>query len=257
MDPAAAEAAVSPHTRHLLPVHLYGQMADMEALLDLATRIDLSVVEDACQAPGAVRCGRRAGATGVAAAFSFYPGKNLGAFGDAGALTTPSIDIAQAVRSLREHGQTQKYIHETPGYTARLDSIQALVLARKLEHLEDENAERRRVAAHYAVRLDGVGDVRLPPVAPQSSPVWHLYPIATAHRDGLQQHLAARGVGTGLHYPQPPHLSRAYASLGYREGAFPVAEALASELLSLPIYGGMSESDLDYVVESIRTFFDG
>jgi dTDP-4-amino-4,6-dideoxygalactose transaminase len=256
LDPAAGDAAVTERTRFVMPVHLYGQLADMRALTELATRRRLLIVEDACQAHGAERDGLRAGASGVAGAFSFYPGKNLGAFGDAGALVTNDDELAARVRALREHGQRAKYEHEVEGWTGRLDTVQALVLLRKLPRLDRWNDERRGAAAFYTERLAGIGDLGLPPVPPGSDPVWHLYVIRTTDPADLAQYLRERGIGTGRHYPQPPHLSRAYAQLGHVEGAFPVTEALARECLSLPIFPGVSEEQLDAVVAAIRAYFE-
>jgi dTDP-4-amino-4,6-dideoxygalactose transaminase len=255
IDVAAAQAAVTRRSRAILPVHLYGQMADMQGIRTLARRASLLVVEDACQAHGAERDGLRAGSAGTAAAFSFYPGKNLGAFGDAGALTTGSDTVARTVRALREHGQHAKYVHDLVGYTARLDTIQAIVLDRKLPLLDSWNEERRAVAARYTAALDAIGDLVLPPVAPGSEPVWHLYPIRTADPERLAEHLASSGIRTGRHYPEPPHLARAFRDLGLGRGAFPVAEALAAEVLSLPIYPGMDEDVPFVVADAIRDYF--
>jgi dTDP-4-amino-4,6-dideoxygalactose transaminase len=256
LDIAAAEAAVGDRTRFVVPVHLYGQLTDMRALMDLAARRGLEVVEDACQAHGAERNGLRSGAIGLAGAFSFYPGKNLGAFGDAGALVTDDEELAARVRALREHGQKAKYEHELEGWTARLDTIQALVLLRKLPLLDEWIAQRRHAAAFYSAELDGTGDLRLPPVAPGSNPVWHLYVVRTADPIALAEFLRERGIGTGRHYPEPPHLSAAYEHLGYSEGAFPVTEALAREALSLPIFPGITEEQLEAVVDSVRAYFE-
>lgn len=255
LDPAAAEAAVTERTRFLLPVHLYGQMADVTALAAVAARHDLGVVEDACQAHGASRDGVRSGTAGRTAAFSFYPGKNLGAMGDAGALVTADATIAESVRMLREHGQRRKYDHDAEGWTARLDTIQAIVLLLKLPHLSEWNEERRRVAATYTEGLSGVGDLVLAPVPSGSSPVWHLYVIRTAEPDLLAEFLAGRGIATGRHYPFAVHLTRAYAYLGYRNGAFPVAEALARECLSVPIFPGITEAQVGAVIDGVRDFF--
>ena len=257
LDPAAAAAAAGPRTHALLPVHLYGQLADMRALATLAEDAGLALVEDACQAHGAERDGLRAGSVGTASAFSFYPGKNLGAAGDAGAFVTNDADAAAHVRALREHGQTAKYVHSLEGWTARLDTIQAVVLSHKLSLLDGWNEQRRAAAAFYAEALAGVGDLSLPPVARDSAPVWHLYVIRTADPAALQLFLRERGVGTGRHYPDPVHLTEAYAWLGYREGEFPVAEALSRECLSLPMFPGISESQLAAVVDGVRSFFDG
>lgn len=257
LDPEAAEAAVTRRTRAIVPVHLYGQLADMRSLAALASRARLEIVEDACQAHGARRDGLGPAALSTAAAFSFYPGKNLGAMGDAGALVTNDGTSAQAVRALREHGQSAKYLHDAPGYTARLDTIQAAVLLRKLPLLERWNAERRRAATYYAEALEGFGDLVLPPVAPHSEPVWHLMPVRTKHPSRLAAHLAERGIATGRHYPEPPHLSAAYAALGHPGGAFAVSERLADEVLTLPIFPGITDEQLEAVVEATCEFFDG
>jgi dTDP-3-amino-3,4,6-trideoxy-alpha-D-glucose transaminase len=257
LDVAIAADVVGPRTRFIIPVHLYGQLADMAAVLELGREQGLVVVEDACQAHGAVRDGHRAGGGGDAAAFSFYPAKNLGAFGDAGALVTNDEAIAEGVRALREHGQRRKYDHELVGYTARLDALQAAVLARKLPYLDEWNESRRAAARHYSESLDGIGDLRLPPAPSGSKPAWHLYVIRTADPDGLAEHLAAANISSGRHYPTPPHLAPAYASRGFRRGAFPVAETLADEGLSLPIFPAMTEEQLASVVGTVKEFFDG
>ena len=255
IDVSAAEAAVTSRTRFLVPVHLYGSMADMRALSALAERHGLKLVEDACQAHGAERDGLRAGAIGKAGAFSFYPGKNLGAMGDAGALVTDDEWIASEARALREHGQIAKYEHAVEGYTARLDTLQALVLLRKLPLLDGWNEQRRRVAQFYTEHLSGIGDLRLPSVRPGRTSVWHLYVVRTSDPEGLAAFLASRDIGTGRHYPQPAHLAPAYEWLGYEHGAFPVAERLSSEVVSLPIFPGISEEQLHSVVTSIDDFF--
>lgn len=255
LDPAAADAVITARTTVLLPVHLYGQMADMRAVLSLAERHGLAVLEDACQAHGAERDGLRAGAAGLAGAFSFYPAKNLGAFGDAGALATDDAELATTVRALREHGQRSKYQHELEGYTARLDTIQALVLGRKLPLLDGWNDERREAASFLSAALADVGDLVLPEVCPGSNPVWHLYVVRTAEPDSLGAYLRACGIASGRHYPEPVHLTRAYEGLGYAAGAFPVAERLAREALSLPIFPGMTEEQLKTVVDGVSGYF--
>lgn len=255
IDPEAVEDAVTPRTRFVLPVHLYGQMANMRALGLLSMRHGVSLLEDACQAHGAERDGLRAGAESLAGAFSFYPAKNLGAMGDAGALVTDDIELADRVRALREHGQTEKYRHVTAGFTARMDTLQAIVLKHKLPHLDAWNDSRRVAARIYSDGLEGVGDLRLPPVPEGSNPVWHLYVIRTGDPEGLAGFLGERGVATGRHYPEPPHLSTAYADLAFAPGSFPVAEAISKEGLSLPMYPGISEGQLTGVVQAISEFF--
>ena len=251
------EAAVTPRTKAIMPVHLFGQMADANGIAAVAKRHSLSVVEDAAQAHGAERKGLRAGAAGHAAGFSFYPGKNLGAMGDAGALVTDDERLAERVRALREHGQRRKYHHDEIGWTARIDTIQALVLSRKLPFLDAWNVERRAIASRYLEALEDVGDLVLPSVAVDSQPVWHVFVVRTSDPEGLAEHLRTDGIATGRHYPEPPHVSAAYASLGYEAGAFPTAEALAAECLSLPIYPGMTEAQCGRVVDSVTTWFDG
>jgi len=257
LDVDALATAIGSRTRGIVPVHLYGQLADMRAIRAVAERHGLLVLEDACQAHGAERDGERAGSASLAAAFSFYPGKNLGAMGDAGALVTDDANVAAAVRSLREHGQRRKYLHEVEGYTSRLDTIQAIALRHKLPLLDGWNESRRSAASFYNDALAGVGDLRLPAVASGSAPVWHLYVVRTADPETLAAFLRQRGVATGRHYPQPAHLSGAYAHLGYRPGAFPVTERLANEVLSLPMYPGIAEGQLGAVVEAITKFFHG
>jgi dTDP-3-amino-3,4,6-trideoxy-alpha-D-glucose transaminase len=255
IDPRAVEAEMSSRTRFLLPVHLYGQMADMRGLRGLAAAQGLRIIEDACQAHGAERDGLRAGAGGEAGVFSFYPTKNLGAMGDAGAVVTDDSEIAARIRMLREHGQSTKYTHQVEGYTSRLDTIQALVLLRKLPLLDKWNEARRTAARSYMDALEGVGDLRLPPVPDSSAPAWHLFVVRTAAPEPLSNFLAERGIATGRHYPEPPHLCPAYARLGYRAGDFPIAESLAREGLSLPIFPGISEEQIATVAASMRAYF--
>ena len=243
-DDALLDAEAIPDgIRVVMPVHLYGRVATVPARY--------TVVADACQAHGALGA-----AEGRAAAFSFYPGKNLGAFGDAGALVTDAAQLAARVRALREHGQTAKYHHEYEGWTARLDTVQAVALLHKLPHLDRSNAERRAAAALYGEALVGLGDLRLPAPAGDEH-VWHLYVVRTADPDSLAASLRERGVGTGRHYPVPPHLSPAYAWLGYREGSFPAAERLSRECLSLPIFPGITEAEIAQVADAVAAYFDG
>lgn len=255
LDPAGAAAAVGPNTRFLLPVHLYGQMADMRALGSLAAKHGLTILEDACQAHGAERDGLGAGAAGAAAAFSFYPSKNLGAMGDAGALVLDDEDAASTARALREHGQTSAYHSARVGMTSRLDTLQALVLLRKLPLLERWNAERAQAASFYGEALQGVGDLRLPARVAGARHVWHVYQVRTREPEALGAYLAGRGIGTKRHYPEPPHLSAAFADLGHPAGSFPVAEAIARETLSLPLFPGITEEQLAAAVNAVVDFF--
>lgn len=257
LDLDALASQLTPRTRFVMPVHLYGQMMDVRGLMDLASRDHLRVIADSCQAHGARRDGTTAGQRVDAAGFSFYPGKNLGAFGDAGALVTDDDRLASKVRALREHGQTAKYQHAYQGWTSRLDTIQAIVLLHKLRYLESWNEERRASALCYLDALAGVGDLSLPAVAPGSDHAWHLFVVRTRDPEALALFLAERGIGTGRHYPEPPHLSPAFAHLQLREGSMPVAEALSRECLSLPMFPGLTETELDGVVDGIRAYFDG
>jgi dTDP-4-amino-4,6-dideoxygalactose transaminase len=255
IDVEAAEAACTERTRFVVPVHLYGQMSDVVALARLARKHDLVTVEDACQAHGAERDGVGAGAAGEAAAFSFYPSKNLGAFGDAGAAVLDDEQAAARLRALREHGEITKYESRYVGYTARLDALQAVVLSHKLPLLDQWNEERRQAADFYSAALDGVGDLRLPTTVDGARHVWHVYAVRTADPIALGRFLSERGVGSARHYPQAPHLSQAFEHLGLRAGAFPVAEAVARETLSLPIFPGITVEQLERVVDAVTAFF--
>jgi len=250
---AAVENAISPRTRAIIPVHLYGQPADMDPILQIARKHGLFVVEDACQAHGAIYKGRRVGSIGDAAAFSFYPGKNLGAYGDAGAVVTNDEGHARTIQQLRNYGQIEKYKHQIKGYNRRLDTLQAAVLRVKLAHLDTWNAARRRHAACYTAFLADAG-VLTPHEASYGSSVWHLYVIHTPRRDELKVCLSERGVTAGIHYPVPIHLQPAYADLEYKRGDFPVAERSAQQCLSLPIYAELSESIIHYVADEVREF---
>lgn len=256
LAPEAVAAALTPATRALLPVHIYGQPADMDRLLDLAQSHNLIVIEDAAQAHGATWRGQRVGTLGHAACFSFYPGKNLGAYGDAGAVTTNDGRIAEMVSLLRNHGRHSKYLHDIKGFGERIDTLQAAILSVKLQRLEAWTVARRRLAARYTELLaDLEGEIVLPHVHPAADPVWHLYVIRTQQRDALLSHLNQNGVGAGVHYPTPLHLQPAYADLGYQRGALPITEEVAGTCLSLPIYPEMTDAQQEYVVATIRTFF--
>jgi dTDP-4-amino-4,6-dideoxygalactose transaminase len=250
MDPVQAEKAITSRTRALLPVHLYGNPADMDALLAIARRHNLALVEDACQAHGAHYRGRMAGSLGTAGCFSFYPSKNLGSCGEGGAMVTNDDKLAQKVRMLREHGSVVKYEHAFPGYNFRMEGIQGAVLATKLTHLDGWNDQRRALAKRYQERLAGQ-TVILPKETSGARHVYHLYVIQAEDREVLRLQLGQRGIETGLHYPIPLHLQEAYASLGYRAGAFPVTERLTQHILSLPMYPEMTLEMVDYVAEAI------
>jgi dTDP-4-amino-4,6-dideoxygalactose transaminase len=256
LDVGAVESALTERTRFVMPVHLYGQPADMRSLLSIADKHGLTIIEDACQAHGAARGGLRAGSVGHAGVFSFYPTKNLGAIGDAGAVVTNDESLADQLVLLREHGQAAKYRHDEVGYTARLDTIQALVLLRKLPLLDRWNEERRAVANTYLEKLRGIGDLELPPVAVEAEHVWHLFVIRTEDPDALAAHLSGYGIGTGRHYPEPPHLSRAFVSLGHSTESFPIAEKVAAECLSLPIYAGITADEISDVADAVASYFD-
>ena len=255
IDPAAVRAAIGPRTVGIVPVHLYGQPADMDPLLELAKEHGLWVVEDAAQAHGGRYKGRRVGAIGRLGCFSFYPGKNLGSLGEGGAVTGAEPALLEAVRRLREHGQSSKYVHDTEGYNGRLHAIQAAFLRIKLAHLDEWNACRQRVAAWYRAALGGIPELVLPEVAPYAEHVYHLYVIRTPARDALREHLQKEGIGSGLHYPVPLHLQQAYAAQGHKKGSLPVTERAAAQCLSLPMFPEMSESQVGRVADAVRSFF--
>jgi dTDP-4-amino-4,6-dideoxygalactose transaminase len=256
IDPSAVAAAITPRTQAIVPVHLYGQCADMEPLLALARRHGLAVVEDACQAHGARQSGRRAGSLGDAAAFSFYPSKNLGAAGDGGMVVTQDADLADRLRLLRNYGQRRKNHSEIVGHNRRLDTLQAAMLRVKLPHLERWNAVRRSHAASYDEALAAAPVVR-PAVAAANEPVWHLYVIRVAERDAVRAHLAAAGIETGVHYPVPVHLQPSHRSLGYRRGDFPVSERLAEQGVSLPMYPELPPEAAERVATALQAALDG
>ncbi len=252
IDPAALEAALTERTRAIVPVHLYGQPADMDAVLDIAARHELLVVEDACQAHGATYKGRPCGSFGAAAAFSFYPGKNLGALGDGGAVTTDSAAVFETVKLLRNHGEYPKSVHATVGYCNRLHNLQAGFLSVKLPYLPAWNEARRRAAARYDELLAGLPAVTPIAVRDEVVAVRHLYVVLVEGRDALRARLDADGIATGIHYPTPLHLTPAYAHLGQARGDFPVAEAMAPRLLSLPMFPELADEQIDYVAERLR-----
>jgi dTDP-4-amino-4,6-dideoxygalactose transaminase len=254
MDPARLEAAITPRTRAILPVHLYGQPADLDPLLAIAGRRGLAVIEDAAQAHLARYRGREVGSFGVAAAFSFYPTKNLGALGDGGAVTTSNAAIAERIRGLRNGGQIDRYHHAMKGVNSRLDELQAAALSVKLRHLAAATAERRAQARLYDAGLQGVVT---PPIAEGREPVHHLYVIRHPRRDALATHLKSAGIGTLVHYPIPVHLQSAYADLGVAAGSLPETERAAREVLSLPLYPGLTAAQQARVIEAVNAFTAG
>jgi dTDP-4-amino-4,6-dideoxygalactose transaminase len=249
IDPAAVRAAITPRTRAVVPVHLYGHPADMPALLEVARPANLLVVEDCAQAHGARLGARPVGTFGHLAAFSFYPTKNLGALGDGGAVLTDDPALAGRARRLRNYGQTDRYHHAERGVNSRLDELQAALLGVGLAYLDEHNAERRRLAGRYLNRLEGV---TLSPERPGAHHVYHLFVVRHPRRDWLRQRLHALGVGTLIHYPIPAHLQPAYADLGYRPGSLPATERAAAEVLSLPLYVGLTDAEVDHVCAAVR-----
>lgn len=254
IDPARLQAAISARTRAVIPVHLYGQPADMDAVNEIASQYGLKVLEDAAQAHGARYKERRTGGLGHAAGWSFYPGKNLGAFGDAGAVTTNDADLADRVRVLRNYGSRIKYVNEAKGVNSRLDPMQAALLRVKLVHLDEWNRRRAEVAALYCEALAGVSGLRLPWVPSWADPCWHLFVVRHAGRDELQAVLTKQGIETMIHYPVPPHLSDAYADLGVAPGALPIAGSLAAAVLSLPMGPHLGSDAAWAVVEPLRAW---
>jgi dTDP-4-amino-4,6-dideoxygalactose transaminase len=226
----------------------------MDPILEIAKKYNLSVIEDACQAHGALYRGHKAGSMGVVGCFSFYPGKNLGAYGEGGAVVTQDEGIANKIKMIRDHGQAQKYFHDMEGYNGRLDAIQAGVLRIKLRRLEKWNESRRRNAAVYKELLSGVQGISLPVEADYARHVYHLYVVLVDDRDALQKSLGEKGIGTGLHYPQPLHLQKAYSHLGHREGDFPVTESVTRRLLSLPMFPELTREQIEYVAEGVKEF---
>ncbi len=253
IDPTLVQRAITARTQAVVPVHLFGQTAFIERLRELTEPVGIAIVEDAAQAQGARRHGRPAGSLGVAAATSFYPGKNLGAAGDAGAVTTNDPVLARSVRLLGAHGSPSKYVHEVVGVNSRLDTVQAVVLNAKLSRLERWNQLRRQAAARYSELLADIPGVRLPVSAPDNEDVWHLYVVRTSNRDEILAQLNESGVGAGIHYPAPVHLTPAYAHLALPAGSFPVAERAATEILSLPLYPHITTEQQNYVANTLRS----
>lgn len=255
MDLERLEAAITPRTKAIIPVHLYGRMLDMERLRTIAKRHNVAVVEDACQAHGARWRGRKAGSLGTLGCFSFYPGKNLGAYGDGGAIVMSDESLYERLKMMRNYGSSRKYHHDFIGYNSRLDSIQAAVLSAKLERLDAWNERRVRNAAMYNERLEGIGDLVLPEIGETGSHVFHLYVIRTKRRDELLAYLGDKGVQCGIHYPVPVYSLGAYSALGFSEKDFPVTEQCAGEILSLPMFAELEEEQIDTVTRRVREFY--
>jgi dTDP-4-amino-4,6-dideoxygalactose transaminase len=252
INPSLIEKAITSKTKAIIPVHLFGQMADMDGVMEVARKHGLIVIEDACQAHGATWKGQKAGSIGHAGCFSFYPGKNLGAFGEAGAIVTHDRDLAEKVKVLRDHGQVKKYYHSMVGWNGRMDGLQAGVLRVKLSHLAKNNECRRENARMYHSRLEGLQNVRLPMEAPDRSHVYHIYAIRVQERDSLMRYLREKNIGCGIHYPVPIHRQQAYGFLGLEAGSFPIAEHCADEFVSLPMFPELSSKQIDYVATSVR-----
>lgn len=252
LDPILAEKAITARTTAIVPVHLFGQIAPVDELSELSDAFDLALIEDAAQAHGARRSGSGAGAFGIAAGTSFYPGKNLGAAGDAGAVLTNDPTIAARVRAIAAHGSDRKYVHDLVGFNSRLDAVQAVVLSVKLCRLARWNDARRAAAARYDYLLGSIPGVRLPIPDPANEDVWHLYVVQVSDRDRVLAELHAAGIGAGVHYPTPIHLTGAYTSLGYRVGDFPVAERAARRMVSLPLYPHIAAAQQRYVAGALR-----
>jgi len=255
LDPGKIEAAITSRTKAIMPVHLYGQCCEMDAIMEIAGKYNLKVVEDNAQAQGASYNGKLSGSFGHINGTSFYPGKNLGALGDAGAITTDDEELAKAVAMRRNYGSQKKYYNEVIGYNMRLDELQAAFLSVKLKYLDKWTMERQQIAGWYNEALVGIGDITLPMLANGATHVYHLYVIRTSKRDDLQQHLTGNGIGSLIHYPIPPHLQQAYRGLGFSRGSFPIAEKMSDTVLSLPLWPGMNIEDIERVSDIIRKFF--
>lgn len=256
IDPDLIEQAITTKTKAIMPVHLYGQCCEMDKILDIAQKHNLLVIEDNAQAQGSKYMGKMAGGFGSINGTSFYPGKNLGAYGDAGAITTNREDLALRASTIRNYGSQTKYYNQEKGINSRLDEVQAGFLSVKLKYLKEWNAERNMIAERYAMQLSNVSNIVLPELAQGATSVYHLYVIRTENRDALQNYLNAKGIGTLIHYPVPPHLQKAYIELKYKQGDFPIAEKMANTCLSLPIYPGLSHDEIDYVCDSIKNYFN-
>ena len=256
INPEKIEAAITSKTKAIMPVHLYGQACEMEAIMAIAEKHGLKVIEDNAQAQGASYKGKLTGSWGHINGTSFYPGKNLGALGDAGAITTNDSSLAQAAAVLRNYGSEKKYHNDVVGYNMRLDECQAAFLSVKLKYLPEWTRQRQAIAQWYNEALEGIGDLILPVVADGATHVYHLYVVRTRQRDGLQQHLQKNGIGTLIHYPIPPHLQGAYKDLGFKKGDLPIAEELADTCLSLPMWPGITAADVAYVAQHLMEFYN-
>ena len=251
IDPDKIELAITPRTKAILVVHLYGQACRMDKIMEIADKHNLPVIEDCAQSHGATFKGQKTGTFGKISCFSFFPTKNMGAFGDAGAIATNDEEIAQKIRALRNYGSEKKYYNKYQGVNSRMDEIQAALLRVKLRHIDDITAERRAIAEAYLTGIKNP-DIILPQIADGASHVWHLFVVRTEKRDELQKHLADKGIGTQIHYPVPPHLAEAYKGLGLRIGDFPITEHYAASILTLPLYIGMHSKEMDFVINAIN-----
>jgi len=257
IDPASFEKAITPKTKAVIPVHIYGQPANMDEINTIAKKHNIKVIEDACQAHGALYKDKRAGSLGDIGCFSFYPTKNLGAFGDAGMFVTNDEKVYETALMLRDYGRKGRYNHKVKGYNSRLDSIQAVVLSAKLKHLDEWSGMRQDIAARYKKQLSNIGGIIIPMVKEDRTHVFHLYVLRVQNRDQVLEGLKARGVGALIHYPIPIHLQEAYSDLGYEKGQFPVAERITQEVISLPMFPHMTPQQVDYVCDSLQAVLQG
>jgi dTDP-4-amino-4,6-dideoxygalactose transaminase len=249
------EKAITPRTKAIIPVQIFGQICDMDPILEIAKKHKLYVIEDACQAHGAEYKGKRAGSIGDAGAFSFYPGKNLGAFGEAGAVVTNNDEIAAKIKMFRDHGQSRKYFHDIVGWNARMDGIQGAVLKAKLKHLDKWNEERSKIAKIYREKLSDIKEIILPNENNLGKHIYHIYAIRVKNRDNFMNFMKDNDIGCAIHYPVPIHLQNAYKDLGLKKGTFPVAEQIAEEFVSLPMFPGLTNQEIDFTVDKIRDYF--
>lgn len=255
IDPGKIESALTKATKAIMPVHLYGQVCEMDKIMTVARKHDLAVVEDNAQAHGSRYDGKMAGSWGDINATSFYPGKNLGALGDAGAITTNSDELAEQATILRNYGSAKKYYNDIIGYNKRLDECQAALLSVKLKYIDEWTTQRQEIASWYDQSLGGINDIILPVTVTKATHVYHQYVIRTENRDKLQEHLRENGIGTLIHYPVPPHMQKAYSFLGLKQGDFPIAEKIAATCLSLPIWPGLTQSNVQEISEVIKKYF--